>query len=309
MADFAELIDRYVEFKKALGFDFAGAAQILRRWFREAGDRGLSPDAVARWATGGPGHPRSYQIHRYEEVRRFSSFASAIDPSIRPLPPGILGSERDRVVPYIYSDEDVELLMRCALSVNSPDGLRGRGLAFLIGLMRSCGLRVGEAVGLDDADFEPASHELSIRHSKFGSSRTIPVSDSTARAIGEYRDRRGGPEGALIRTTGGKRLSRDSAEDMFGEVRWTLLGRGESFAARKPRLHDLRHTFATATLIRWQREGEDVNALMPHLSAYLGHRKLSDTYWYLTGVPELLGVAASAFRSAGLSGGGRDASE
>lgn len=73
-------------------------------------------------------------------------------------------------------------------------------------------------------------------------------------------------------------LSRDSAEGMFSKRRWTLLGRGEAFAGSRPHLHDLRHSFCVAALLHWHAKGEDVSAMMPYLSAYIGHRKLFDTY-------------------------------
>ena len=128
------------------------------------------------------------------------------------------------------------------------------------------------------------------------------VADGAASVAGALRAAIAG--GArLIVTTGGRPLSQDSAEGMFSEIRWTLLGRGETFSGRMPRLHDARHSFTVATILRWHEEGEDVNALIPYLSAYLGHKKLSDTYWYLTGVPELLAVAAESFWRMGLGAG------
>ncbi|MBM6988296.1 MAG: tyrosine-type recombinase/integrase [Olsenella umbonata] len=303
-----EMVGRFVEYKRALGFDFSGEAQRLRSFAAYLGGNEATEDAALAWATQGAGHPRSYQAQRYETARRFSAFAHALDPSFPAMRPGLLGSTSDRVVPYVLSEDDACVLIRAALSVGSPDGLRGMGLSFLIGLMWSCGLRVSEALGLTDSDFDAREATLSIRDSKFGASRVIPVSEDVAAHIAAYIARRdaagpGGPARRMIVTTGGGPLSRDSAEGMFSEVRWSLLGRGETFPGRKPRLHDLRHSFCVATVLRWHAGGEDVNAMMPYLSAYLGHRKLSDTYWYLTGTPELMAVAADSFRTVmGLGG-------
>jgi integrase len=72
-------------------------------------------------------------------------------------------------------------------------------------------------------------------------------------------------------------------------LRSTGVGIGSSV---RPRIHDLRHTFAVRTLVRWYRAGEDVGALLPRLSTYLGHRTPSSTYWYLSAAPELLALAA-----------------
>ena len=303
MSGIEEMASRYIEYKQALGFDFAGEAQRLRAFAAFLGGGDATEESALARACSGAGHPRSYQAQRYETVRRFSGFAHALDPAFPAMRPGLLGRTSDRVVPYIYSEEDVCLLMRAALSEGSPDGLRGKGLSFPIGLMWSCGLRIGEALGLEDADFDAHAGTLAVRDSKFGSSRTIPVSPGTAERIAGYVEGRSGKAGGraparMIVSAGGRPLSRDSAEGMFSEIRWTLIGRGEAFSGRRPRLHDLRHSFCVSTLLRWHAEGEDVNAMMPCLSAYVGHRRLSDTYWYLTGVPELMAVAADSFRRA-----------
>lgn len=305
MSKLEQLIEGYIAFKQALGFDFTGEAQRLRSYLKSTDGEGLSQDSALAWACGGAGHPRSYQIQRYETVRRFSEFAHALDGDVPALQPGILGRTGDRVVPFIYSKEDTAILMNSARSLKSPDGLRGESLAFLIGIMSSCGLRISEALGLEDSDLDEAEGALTVRKSKFGSSRTIALLPDVVDNIKRYQAFRNDivrkPKShQIIVTTGGKPLSQDSAEGMFSEIRWTLLGRGETFYGRMPRLHDARHSFTVGTILRWHEEGEDVNALIPYLSAYLGHKKLSDTYWYLTGVPELLAVAAEAFRRMGL---------
>ncbi len=308
MSRVESMVGWLIEYKQALGFDFAGEAQRLRAFAAFLGGGEATEEAALAWACGGPGHPRSYQAQRYETVRRFSEFAHALDPSFPAMRPGLLGSTSDRVVPYIYTEDDARILMRAALALRSPDGLRGAGLSFLMGLMWSCGLRVSEALGLADADFDGDRGTLVIRDSKCGASRLIPVAEDVALRIAGYKESRDEvlrtsnlPQ--MIVSTGGKPLTRDSAEGMFSEIRWTLLGRGQFFVGRKPRLHDFRHTFSVATILRWHAEGEDVNAMLPYLSAYLGHRRLSDTYWYLTGVPELMEVAADSFRAMGLGGG------
>ncbi|MEG2531307.1 MAG: tyrosine-type recombinase/integrase [Raoultibacter sp.] len=305
MSSLEESIEGYIAFKQALGFDYAGEAQRLHAYLAFCDGEPLTEESALEWACSGPGHPRSYQIQRYETVRRFSEFAYALDPGIFKLKPGILGSVGSRVVPYIFTDEDILILMKVARTCKSPDGLRGEGLAFLIGLMRSCGLRISEALNLRDSNFNVESSTLDIVDSKFGTSRTIYLLPDVADHIVAYQRFRNGiagsPTSRLIVTTEGKPLGVDSAQGMFSEVRWALLGRGDSFEGRKARLHDMRHTFATMTILRWHRSGVDVNAMIPYLSAYLGHKKLSDTYWYLTGVPELLAVAADAFKAAGLA--------
>jgi integrase/recombinase XerD len=195
MSGIEEMASRYIEYKQALGFDFAGEAQRLRAFAAFLGGDDATEESALAWACSGAGHPRSYQAQRYETVRRFSGFAHALTPAFPAMRPGLLGRTSDRVVPYIYSEEDACLLMRAALSEGSPDGLRGEGLSFLIGLMWSCGLRIGEALGLEDADFDAHAGTLAVRDSKFGSSRTIPVSPGTAERIAGYVEGRSGKAG------------------------------------------------------------------------------------------------------------------
>ena len=150
MSRLEQLVEGYVAFKQALGFDFSGEAQRLRSYLESTDGGELSRDSALAWACGGVGHPRSYQIQRYETVRRFSEFAHAFDSSVPALQPGLLGKTDSRVVPFVYSKEDIAILMNSARSLESPDGLRGESLAFPIGVTSCCGLRTGEAPGIED---------------------------------------------------------------------------------------------------------------------------------------------------------------
>ena len=164
MSRLEQLIEGYVAFKQALGFDFSGEAQRLRSYLESTSGGELSQDSALAWACGGVGHPRSYQIQRYETVRRFSEFAHALDGSVPALQPGLLGKTGDRVVPFIYSKEDIVILMNSARSLKSPDGLRGESLAFLIGIMSCCGLRISEALGIEDPDLDEAEGALVVKN-------------------------------------------------------------------------------------------------------------------------------------------------
>ena len=168
MSRLEQLIEGYVAFKQALGFDFSGETQRLRSHLESTDGGELSPGSALAWACGGVGHPRSYQIQRYETVRRFSEFAHALDRNVPAPRPGLLGKTGGRVVPFIYSKEDIVILMSSARSLKSPDGLRGESLAFLIGIMGCCGLRISEAPGIEDPRSRrgrgrPCREELEVR--------------------------------------------------------------------------------------------------------------------------------------------------
>jgi integrase/recombinase XerD len=156
-------------------------------------------------------------------------------------------------------------------------------------------MRVGEAIALDQDDFDRRRRLLTIRKSKFGKSREVPLHASTIAALDRYqreRDRlapRRRSKSFFI-STAGSRLFYQNVHETFLKLVYAA-GLGE----RRPRptIHDLRHTFAIRTVLGWHRDGLDVEARLPVLSTYLGHIGPSSTYWYLTAVPELLEAATA----------------
>jgi len=137
---------------------------------------------------------------------------------------------------------------------------------------------------------------LVIRESKFGKSRLVPVTDTTRQALSDYaclRDQlqRRVAQPSFFTSRTRHRLCYPAVSEAFRNViNSSGIGAG---APRRPRLHDLRHTFAVTTLLSWYRSGEDVQTKLPALSTYLGHREPASTYWYLSAVPELLACAAA----------------
>jgi integrase/recombinase XerD len=166
------------------------------------------------------------------------------------------------------------------------------------------GMRVKEAIGLDRDDVNLTEGILTVRDSKFGKSRFVPIHTSTQKVLQDY---------AILRDKIRPRLksqaffvSEDGARLTTWSVRWNFIKLSRQIGLRGPndshgpRLHDLRHRFAIQTLIAWYRAGMDIEQNMPKLSTYLGHRHVNDTYWYISAVPELLQLATLC-----LTGGGR----
>lgn len=306
-------VEAYVLFKRGLGVEMATTAVTLAQLVRfadAAGHEGpIDRDLAVSWATSGKRHSRSYEASRYEQARRVADFSRALDPSLPTLPPGILGRERERVTPYIFTDEEVSTLMSCASRLYfSHDPLRPLAVRTSIGLMRACGLRPGEAIALEDDDLDLDAGTIAVRDSKFGRTRVLPMHPSAVSALADYREARDSvrPNRActrLIVGDGGREVRIWTLDGVFESLRMCLLDRGQMWGRRPPRLYDLRHTMAVRTLLRWHGEGRDVNALLPVLCRYMGHESISETYWYLTGTPELMEVASEAFEShfAGLS--------
>jgi integrase/recombinase XerD len=225
-------------------------------------------------------------------VRRFAQYCSAIDPRTAVPPPDLLPHRYRRPAPYVYRDDEIARLLEAATRLLSVIGLRPHTYATLFGLYVATGMRCNEPLQLNRDQVDLVDGVLTIRDTKFGKSRYVPVHLSTQGALQHYatcRDRlcHNPASPSFFLSDRGTRLTEWS-------VRWTfvklsheigLRGAGDS---RGPRLHDLRHRLAVNTLLRWYRDGTDVERHLPELSTYLGHAHITDTYWYLTATPELL---------------------
>jgi integrase len=173
----------------------------------------------------------------------------------------------------------------------------------LFGLLAATGLRVGEALALDGEDVDWQAGRLVVRQSKFRKSRLVPLHASTLGRLRQYLEERervypAPKTTAFFVSESGRRLPYATVSGMFRHL-CEQLPLPKSSPSRRPRIHDLRHRFAVNTLIRWYREGADVERLLPRLSTYLGHACCANTYWYLTAVPELLRLATERLERGG----------
>ncbi len=234
---------------------------------------------------------------RLSMVRGFARYLHTIDPAAQVPPAGLLPARTRRVTPCIYSDADITALMTAARMLRNP--LKAATFATLIGLLAVTGMRGSEAMRLDDQDLDAAAGLLTIRATKFRKSRQLPLHPTTLRALAGYQVLRGrlcpAPASLLVSTTGA-RLCHETVQPVFRLLlRQAGIGQGPPPHAT---IHGLRHTFAVKTLLGWYRDGQDVQARLPALSTYLGHANPAATYWYLTGTPELLALAAGRLETA-----------
>jgi integrase len=189
--------------------------------------------------------------------------------------------------------------MAAAAHRRSPTGLRSLTYTTLIGLLAATGLRPGEALRLDRSDVDLNEGLLSIRESKFGKSRLVPIVSSTREVLQQYATQRDAlcvrpSSQAFLLSEGGRRLQGSAARDMFAKLTWEIGLRrpmGPKRWGHGPRLQDIRHTFTTRRLVEWYRAGVDVGRELPKLSTYLGHVEVGLTYWYIEAIPELLTLA------------------
>ena len=287
----------YLALRRALGFKLEKEGRLLPDFaaFAEAAGAGtVTVDLAVRWAAMPEGASPVWAAQRLSMLRGFARYLQTVEPAAQVPPAGLLPARNRRVTPYIYSDADIAALMTAARTLRNP--LKAATLETLIGLLAVTGLRGSEAMRLDDQDLATAGGLLTVRATKFRKSRQLPLHQTTLRALSDYqalRDRRcpARATASLLVSTTGARLCQATVQPAFRHLlRQAGIGRGSS----RPRatIHSLRHTFAVKTLLGWYRDGQDVQARMPALSTYLGHVAPAATYWYLTGTPELLALAA-----------------
>ena len=304
MSALREAATQYLAMRRTLGFKLSAQARILMGFVDYCEQHDLdriTTQAAVAWAMDTPHSTDSlWWARRLMVVRIFARHLRAIDPATQVPPVDALPCHYRRVTPYLYSPAQIDALMRAAGTLAPP--LRAATYTTLIGLLATSGMRVGEACRLDRGDVDLAAAVITIRDSKFGKSRAIPVHPSTVTALtryAQYRDRvhPSPPTAAFFISTRGTRLNPNMACHTFPAL---LGGAGISAApgARRPRLHDLRHSFTVASLLDWYRDGVDVPARLPVLSTYLGHIDPKSTYWYLSGSPELLALAAGRLEHA-----------
>lgn len=297
-----DAVEEYVAVRRALGAQIHRAAADLRRfvdYLEGEGAEFVSTQLALRWARGSAGAQPATSAARLGVVRRFALWRSVTDARTQVPPPGLLPHRRRRIPPYVYRDEEIVRLVEEAARLPSAAGLRGFTFATLFGLLAVTGLRIGEALALDEADVDLRDGVVTIRKAKFGKSRFVPLHESTRRALARYVEHRERilprrSHDAFFVTERGGRIRHGMAEWTFARVSCAIglrapAPRGRT--GRGPRLHDLRHRFAATRLIEWYRAGVDVERELPKLATYLGHVHVRYTYWYIEAVPELLQLA------------------
>jgi integrase len=230
-------------------------------------------------------------------VRIFARYRRATDLRTEIPPANLLPFRPKRARPYLYSNKEIRELLRAALDLPRT-GLRPWTYYCLLGLLSVSGLRVGEAQNLELKDVDLKHGVLMIRGAKFGKDRLVPLHPSTCRVLERYvrrrqatwQKRRAAPY--LFLSTKGNRLDGGDLRRTFHKLSRKIGLRGPA-ASRGPRLHDLRHRFASNCLLRWYQAGEDPERQLPVLSTYLGHVRWADTYWYLSAQPKLMREAMS----------------
>ena len=291
------IAERYIDLHLAVGYRFRDESDLLRNFARYAtaqGDTLVRTETALAWAAQSPS--AGARRRRLVVVRRFSQRMRLEDPGNELPPPDTFGPRPLQRLPYIFAPESIRALLDAAASLGPPGSLRPKTYATLFGLLSCTGLRISEALNLRPQDFDATGQTLLIQPSKFSPARRLPLQTSASVALNQYdqfcqQTLAQATRPAFFLNGYGRPLTRDYAEAVFAQVRARLGWTHDPV----PRLHDLRHTFAVHCLVGWNRQAGGVDAKILALATYLGHRRVTDTYWYLSAIPQLLASSAARF--------------
>ena len=299
MTFFARKINEYLTLRRAFGTKLKGAEAPLRKFvafLTSVGARFVTTARALEWATQPKGTSAHRHAARLQLVRSFAGFLNAADPRHEVPAAKLLEGRARRSRPYLYSKSEINSVLHAARALASPRDLKGATYATILGLLAVTGLRRSEALALDQADVDLVAGVLTVRKSKLGKSRFVPLHRTTTQALRAYARHR--DQVVPVALSDGFFLNESGARITGWALQYTWVkltrqvGLRGPHDRRGPRMHDMRHRFAVESLLGWYRRGVDAARRLPVLSAYLGHVHVADTYWYLEAVPELLERAA-----------------
>lgn len=296
----------YLRLRRSLGFKLEREGQLLAQfvsYLEATGAARVTSEAAIAWARTPANARPNHWAKRLGIVRKFAAYLQTIEPETEVPPPGVFPARRHRPAPYLWSQDDICRLLESARELPSP--MRAATYATLFGLLAASGMRVGEAIALQRHDVELGAGVITIREAKFDRSRLVPLHPTTTAALGRYAAERERlcprpRSNAFFLSGSGTALNRSDVSKTLRKITAAIGLRTE---AVRPRVHDLRHSFAVHTLIAWQRSRVNIDEHIVVLSTYLGHVSPAGTYWYLSASPELMELAAE--RLSGRFGAGR----
>jgi integrase/recombinase XerD len=298
MKPLTDAIQDYLAMRRNLGFKLRDAGMVLAKFAAFMEQRNaevITTHLALEWAQQPNKAQPALWAQRLSYVRCFARHHIASDPKTEIPAPGLLPFRPQRANPYLYSDQDIQRLLEAALTLSPGMELRRWTFHVFLGLLSVTGLRVGEALRLKLDDVDLDNGVLTVRGTKFGKSRLVPIHTSTRQVMTDYKNRRahllGERDAAhFFVTQTGHQLDGGDLRRVFYCLS-RQIGLRAANNSHGPRLHDFRHRFAVETLLGWYRSGQDVERRLPVLSTYLGHVHVSDTYWYLSAHPELMRLA------------------
>ena len=297
------LVEDYLAARRQMGFALkisGGQLLSFARFADKTGHSGpITFGLAVQWVQSSSLHTPLTWARRLEVLRPFLKYRSQFDAGTAMVPRSYFGPAHRRLVPHIYKEQEIVALMQATDNLQPTDGLRPKTYRALFGLLAATGLRISEALHLQTQDVDWVQGILTVRQTKFCKSRLVPLHLTALAALKRYveaKERQLGRQknGAFFVSDAGQALHDRTVHNAFEGLR-TRLGWIARGGHASPRIHDIRHTFICRCLLDCYRRNESPDQMMDAISTYVGHVKVSDTYWYLTATPELMAVAAQRF--------------
>ena len=296
MSSLRQAAEDYLELRRSLGFALVVPGRHVRQFaahLDRLGATHVTTGLAVAWATRPAGAAPYYHWLRLNAIRGFAGYLHGIDPAHQVPPADLLPRAYHRPAPYLLSAAGIAALITAAGALRPA--LHAATYQTLIGLLAVAGLRPREALTLDIADVSLQAGVMTV-HGKYGKTREILLHPSTVTRLAGYAQLRDQifprrPGTSFFVSVLGTPLNPRRFYRIFTRLAGQA-GLRPLTPHCKPVPMSLRHSFAVATLVRWYRDGVDVDARMPLLSTWLGHVDPADTYWYISAAPELLALAA-----------------
>ena len=296
----------YLTLRRQLGYKLYVAGSSLHSFVRFAqhhGARFINTQLALRWATLPANITQHQRARRLAMVRGFAEYLSKFEARTEVPAQKLLPSRARRPEPYLYTKKEVFRLIAAARQIAPSHQIKGLTLGTLLGLLAVTGMRVGEALALNRDDLDFAAALLTVRQAKGNKSRLVPLHSSTVDALQQYARIR---DEICLQPKGPTFFVWEGGGPLHYQLTWEWFRVAAAQAGLRqpgggrggPRIHDLRHYFAIRTLLNWYRCNADVEAQLPQLATFLGHVHVSDTFWYISAVPELLDLATRRWERA-----------
>jgi integrase/recombinase XerD len=286
-------VKSYLAVRHAVGFELKNTEYLLSsfaRWAAQRGETHIHPESAIAWASQTVS--LAQRDARLKTICRFARYLRAEDNRHQLPPANHFGYRKNRRVPHIYSAVEIRRLLNAASQLGPADSLQPHTFRTLIGLLAITGLRISEALALQFADVTPQG--LLIHKTKFRKTRLVPLHETTAAVLQRYltrrRERCGGEW--LFIAEDGRPLRYWDVYSTFQKLAKAAKVSGSR--GRRPRWHELRHTFAVRALEASPKGRQQVGQHLLALATYMGHVNIDATYWYLEATPELLRDIARA---------------
>jgi integrase len=308
-SNFSNHIAAFVEQKRLLGFTYSSNERILQRFDQFCieyfpSENSLTKELCLAWAVRRDMEQISSFRTRLTTIRELAKYLNRIGEPAFIFPKKFAPLKKHRPIPYIYTKAEIASIWNFLDGIKPRTHLSVRHLVIpaIFRLLYCCGLRPGEARKLKTLDVDLSSGKIYIRESKGCKDRIVMLADDVVEYFTDYNE-------CLVRLLPGREWFFPKSNDTPYSNKW-LIGEFQKvreafnfvqYASGPPRVYDFRHTFATHCLYQWLNEGKDITAMLPYLSAYMGHAHLSDTYYYIQLVPgqfeEVSGLDFSKYES------------